>query len=1484
MKIKDKKLFDYLHFNSFLSPRYKLLYISTPKVACTSLKWWIAALEGYSGILSEGENSGESSPELVIHDTFYKVAPNVTGLPKNRLEELLRSNRFFRFAVVRNPYTRIFSAWQSKLLLREPLQAENYKNSNFFQFPIRSIEDIVPAFECFIEHLAALEAPNYWDVHWTPQTDLIRPDLISYNQVAQIENVQPLREALFDYLGSGIPDPFGTWKNESIIPYLPQFISNRAAELVQDLYRKDFETFGYEFKKPQTKESFSNDQFKIALKSIGLIRGRHQRLFKIRSETYSQICSLNQTITERDTQFHNMNQTADDRERQIKSLNQAITERDTQIHNMNKTADDHERQIKSLDQAITELYRKISSINDEREKLRFELDMMIGSNSWGITKPLRFLRRSLISRPYSLFRKYLSDCSRWCWYRLPISVKNKQKLKYFLFGNLFFFLRWTKAYRSWKKFIEPLGPTSNEETTQLQNPTLQCTSHKAEQIDEYVPLTDEKPLDQRPVKIICFYLPQFHPIPENNSWWGDGFTEWTNVKPALPQFVGHYQPRKPGELGYYNLLDPKVQKRQVELAKLYGLEGFCFYFYWFGGKRLLETPIENYLNNDSLDLNFCLCWANENWTRRWDGLDNEVLIAQKHSPEDDIAFIQHVSQYMQDKRYIRVDGKPLLVVYRPSLLPSARSTAKRWRQWCRNNQIGEIYLAYTQSFEAVDPIQYGFDAAIEFPPNNSSPPDITANFTPLAKDAEHTVYDYQVFVDRSKKDFNKAYKMFRGVCPSWDNTARRRNYATIFANSTPVLYKQWLINAIQETRRRFSNKDERLVFINAWNEWAEGAYLEPDDRYGYAWLQATRDALANTLNCQHRTVLLVTHDCHPHGAQMLILGIAKELKLMGFEVNILALKGGKLFSDFAEVGKVIDIKQAGKFTLGRFLQKLRSEGAIDVISSTVVSGSLTPILSSYGFRILCLIHELPGVIQQMNQESNAELVSRYADKVVFPADMVYQRFNEIAPLPEEKVVIRAQGLLRRNPYRNRKAEAHKIICAKHNLPSDTQIVLSIAYIDYRKGPDIFVEMAALVLKQLPKTVFIWIGHAEAEMKKTVNAYIKELGLQEKVLFIGFDPDPLVYYAASSVYALTSREDPYPNVVLESAEVEVPVVAFEGASGATDFILEQGGRVAKSIDKYDFARNIIELLENPFIKPVNRVGSLRQYVLDLLYHLNGLPRISAIVPNYNYGQYIIERLESIFCQSYPIYEVIILDDGSSDNSLETIKEYLNCTENTATVIANKKNSGSVFKQWAKGISHSKGDLVWIAEADDLAYCNLIEKLSGAFIDKTVVLAYSQSKQIDKHGKVLSANYLGYTEDISNDWQNNYMHNGDEEISKALCVKNTIPNVSAVLFRKNILKEVLSNLGNKLYKYSIAGDWIVYLHVLKRGKIYFCKKSLNLHRRHSTSVTTQNNVINHIEEVQKAQAEAKELSCPSPGTLTMAEEYIRYLHRYFRISKN
>lgn len=344
------------------------------------------------------------------------------------------------------------------------------------------------------------------------------------------------------------------------------------------------------------------------------------------------------------------------------------------------------------------------------------------------------------------------------------------------------------------------------------------------------------------VHLIAFYLPQFHPIPENDRWWGKGFTEWTNVSRARPNFEGHEQPHLPADLGFYDLRLPEVRQAQADLARRYGISGFCYYNYWFNGHRLLHQPIDAILASGEPDFPFCLCWANENWTRRWDGKEDEILIGQEYSAADDLAHIRHLEPWLRDRRYIRIQGRPLLLVYRLDLLPDPASTAAIWRNYCREAGIGDLFLVSVESFgTTADPRVFGFDAAVEFPPHERAvlmdpqPHMTNPHFDGL-------VYDYPATADNFKVRTLPDYPLFRTAMPSWDNTARRQDTSHIFINSTPEVYEDWLADLIQETRVMHA-PGQRFVFINAWNEWAEGNHLEPDQRLGHGYLEATRRAL-----------------------------------------------------------------------------------------------------------------------------------------------------------------------------------------------------------------------------------------------------------------------------------------------------------------------------------------------------------------------------------------------------------------------------------------------------------------------------------------------------------------------------------------------------------------------------------------------------------------------------------------------------------------
>ncbi|UKA29892.1 glycoside hydrolase family 99-like domain-containing protein [Photobacterium damselae] len=348
-------------------------------------------------------------------------------------------------------------------------------------------------------------------------------------------------------------------------------------------------------------------------------------------------------------------------------------------------------------------------------------------------------------------------------------------------------------------------------------------------------------------KLIAFYLPQFHCFPENDKWWGKGFTEWRNVTKAVPQFIGHNQPLLPSDLGFYDLNNDDVLMDQVKIAKNYGIAAFCFHYYWFSGRKLMNKPIEKYLNNKELDLNFCICWANENWTRRWDGNESDVLIGQEHSLEIDSKFILDIKQFLEDERYIKVNGKKLIVIYRPSIIPNIKEVVENWRTHCRNNGLGEIHLVMAKSFDQVDPSLYGFDAAVEFPPHQLGAivsPEKIDNTQLLNKSFEGLIFDYNKVVNAKLREYKDQFSdnLYRTVFPSWDNEARKPGRGHIFKGSTSGKYQEWLEGAIDYSKKN-KVENESLVFINAWNEWAEGAVLEPTLKEGYSYLNATFNAL-----------------------------------------------------------------------------------------------------------------------------------------------------------------------------------------------------------------------------------------------------------------------------------------------------------------------------------------------------------------------------------------------------------------------------------------------------------------------------------------------------------------------------------------------------------------------------------------------------------------------------------------------------------------
>jgi hypothetical protein len=341
-------------------------------------------------------------------------------------------------------------------------------------------------------------------------------------------------------------------------------------------------------------------------------------------------------------------------------------------------------------------------------------------------------------------------------------------------------------------------------------------------------------------KLITFYLPQYHRIPENSMWWGSGFTEWTNVARGKPNFHGHHQPNVPRELGFYDLSYTDVMREQAEFAKLYGVYGFCFYHYWFSGRRILEKPVNNLLASD-IDINFCLCWANENWTRTWDGDTKSVLLEQKYADGDAEAFIGSLIDVFKDKRYIKIDGKPLLVVYRAMDIPDPKRWFRIWREHVMENGFPGLHIAVVDFYDISSPDEVDADSLIEFPPHKFNGPQSRPAVQPTITNPNFAggIVDYAKIIAQSANRPVPPFKLFRGIIPGWDNTARRQDTPTIVVNARPDLYGAWLSYLRSYTRRVASDDEERLIFVNAWNEWGEGCYLEPDQRWGLSYLEET---------------------------------------------------------------------------------------------------------------------------------------------------------------------------------------------------------------------------------------------------------------------------------------------------------------------------------------------------------------------------------------------------------------------------------------------------------------------------------------------------------------------------------------------------------------------------------------------------------------------------------------------------------------------
>ncbi len=984
-------------------------------------------------------------------------------------------------------------------------------------------------------------------------------------------------------------------------------------------------------------------------------------------------------------------------------------------------------------------------------------------------------------------------------------------------------------------------------------------------------------------KTIAFYLPQFHAFEDNDQWWGTGFSEWRNVARGTPRYAGHYQPRIPRDLGFYDLNDKSILPKQAEMAKASGIDAFCFYYYWFNGKRLMDMPLDMFADAD-IDQEFSIMFANENWTKTWDGFDSEVLIKQDYRDEDEDDFIEDTARYMRHERYTHVNGRPLFIIYRPGLLPNPRETLARWRAKWKEAVGKEPWMLMVQGFGDEDPREFDLDGAVEFPPHKlcKDIPDMHDQLTILDPNYQGHAKAYTDVINRSLDEEPPAYPLVKTVVPHWDNDARREGRGFTMHGSTPALYEGWLQGAIRYAEQNPFN-DQPLVFINAWNEWAEGAYLEPDVHYGHAYLNATRRAVHGITSSRDRQkLLLVGHDAYKHGAQMLLMSMAKiYTRQFGLDVTILLRDSGPLVPTYREVCNTVVLDQLGEQNLEGWA---RHQGFDIAICNTTVTGDLVPALSKAGVSIVTLCHELPTLIEEYKLEANLQIVADQAKYTIFPSSIVQNGFNQFVSDVKTTQKILPQGLYLPIEYSETKRTE---IRSQLGIPMDAKVVLNVGFADLRKGFDIFLQVARQMIVERPDLHFVWAGAISMDMERWVQSDI-DAALEKRIHLVGFTNKMADYYSASDCLFLSSREDPYPSVVLEAMCVGAPVVLFQNATGF-DSLMSKYGHVVDRNDVSAINRSIVHSLYNDSraekqarVEYVDKHCRFDDYCFDLLQLLKPeLKKVSVVVPNYNYEEYMPSRLNSVFDQTYPIFETLVLDDCSKDDSVKVIGDVAENAVRKIELIEAEKNSGNVFHQWKKGMKASRGDIVWIAEADDLAEPTFIAKSLEAFTDSTA-LSFTNSKQIGTDNELLAKNYNYYYNLIDAAlFESDFRLDGIDFIKRAISIKNVIMNVSSVLWQRDVLEQALDEVGDDLFDMHLVGDWRLYLEALgeKGRSVAYIAESLNIHRRHEESVTQSLDHKAHLAEIEFIHGLVNEMINADFEVVQEMENYIEELREQF-----
>ncbi|MEJ1165340.1 glycoside hydrolase family 99-like domain-containing protein [Variovorax sp. CCNWLW186] len=1319
---------NYLQWNSYRSERHKLLYVATPKVACTTLKWWFAALEGYAEELRKITDSSETDRDLIVHDS-HRVAPHVTGLRLQDLRDALESDSFFQFALVRNPYKRIFSAWQSKLLLREPLQARPYIGTDFFHHPIATPTDVAKAFEGFLEHLAENEAPSYWDHHWMPQADLLRPDLIEYSCLIKIEESEGLTERLREWMGTYIPSPFqGRRSNESLIPYAPELITPRSAELICSLYHRDFDVFGYEKQIPSSKEEFSAEQFDVAIKAVKIIRARHQRL----GERNEQIGELSQALAERNGQIAGPNHGLNERDGQIAALNLALAERDGQIAGLNQALAERDGKIAGLNHGLAERDGQIAGCNHalaERDGKIAEFKHALAERHGQIAR----LHNTLAERDGQIagLKHALAERdAQISGLNHALAERNAQisGLNYALAerdGQINFQndrIHGLLQSHSWR-FTKPLRLISSQVSAGIR--PLRTAFNR---ISARTPLIRQTKI--RRIRLSPLFDPDF-----------------------------------------YAERNPDVVAAGVDLAKHYSLSGW----------KERRDPSAKFSTGHYLEIHSDVAAAGIN------------------------PLLHYIEHGKAEGRQIR--GAEI-------------------NSWAQPEQ-GDTLPAANGALD--DLPQSGLREAVEgavAPPPASEP----------SPDQERTNAEIEAI--RNSGLFDAAYylAMYPDIQPPPADPIRHYCERGWFEGRNP------------------SDDFDTRGYLDAYSD-IKNARLNPFWHYVMHGRSESRQATPDSNSRYEDDIYFGKLTCD---IRLIAYYATPDWSAVQHARNAVKGSGQALLPH--EDLRSYAVSEPG--TLAKQALMARRHGVSawcftsDAAQSPAPGDPLREFLSNHEIDIGFIL-DIDLRSPLVDERIHILLESALADERYLRID---GRPVLVMTLPDDdhhcdEVLNAFDALLHHVPTAYRIARFSGLrgqaFGAAIRFKLDAVLDFPVSPIPGETGG--FPPMHKNGVDFVPYSVVVSQGIARMGINDdhAVPCY--------RAVTLGRDDSPLKPNASLRYTRYHPKEY---RRWLDAAIVDARV---KHASDKRLLFINAWN---------DWNRGAV--LEPDRFAGYSKLNETSRALLGLPLGL-AMPKVSVIVPNYNHATYLQRRLESIYRQTYANIEVLLLDDCSTDQSRDVLSEYADRYPDITTRLFNPKNSGGVFRQWAKGIKAATGDLIWIAESDDYCDQDFLEKLVRCFDDEAVMLAYSKNEFVRADETVMPDEFRRHVRDLDcrDKWEHSYVNTAHQEVSEALGIINTIPNASGAVFRRPVDMPLLED--EKWLSMRVVGDWVFYLHQLRGGKIAYSAETTNYFRRYegSTAASTYKKETFYRELSVAAQAVQSLYDTPS----SVVEKFCSKVKEYY-----